>query len=56
MSVTNEEWTIRLEPEVSKKQLDAAANVLCDATGWPLKDCRYTARLMFEEAEKARHR
>jgi hypothetical protein len=30
--------------------IDAAAEVLCDATGWRLVDCRHIARLMIEEA------
>ena len=37
----------------TKEQIDAAAEVLCDASGWRLVDCRYIAERMLEQADKA---
>lgn len=40
---------------IDKARIEAAAEVLCDATGWPLIDCRYVARLMIKAADNTIH-
>lgn len=40
--------------EAGTAAFEAASEVLCDATGWPIIDCDYVTRLMFEAAEAAR--
>jgi hypothetical protein len=37
----------------TKAQIDAAAEVLCDASGWALKECRYLAKKMIEQSDQA---
>jgi len=38
---------------LTKEQLEAGAEVICDATGWPVVDCDYVMKLIVEAIQKA---